>query len=242
MRAVRVVLCGLFSLALMIAGFAPTATASTIESVPLPVRAPAHSNPEALPDGALSAHLKAPASVVHTAEMTNPVSTRPALNVPWSDAGLSLAAGPKPSTRTQLPLLDSAWTVSLTMTAGSSLVLTATTNYSTANTNDWIIIYDTTSTSSTQYLKYCNGGTTCTVTTVPGETGARYVAVVMPGSIPSQYPTSGTLATSNAIFPSPWTVTLVSNIGSAIGLTATTNYSTANTNDWIIIYDTTSTS
>lgn len=130
-----------------------------------------------------------------------------------------------------------AWTISLAAEVGTTVRLTATTNYSTANSGLWINLFDTAGTGNINRLTYCNEGTTCAVTAVPEEVDARYVAVVM-ASIPNKYPTSGAVAISNAVIPPPWTVSLSS---SGPTLTATTNYDLTNSGFFVEIFDQSST-
>jgi RHS repeat-associated protein len=125
-----------------------------------------------------------------------------------------------------------AWTLALSANISSTIGLTATTNYA-ATGSTWIEIFDTTSTRNITYLNYCNAGTTCSVTTVPAELNASYTAVVT-HSLTNTYPPPNVLATSNAITPAPWIITLASN-GSS--LTATTNYDTSNSGLFVEIFD-----
>lgn len=157
----------------------------------------------------------------------------------WEDIPLveSNPAGPAKST-----LLNPAWTVSLAVAVGTTLTLTATVNQPLDGTGQWLEIFDTTSTGSINYLKYCNTGTTCVVGTVPSESQSTYIAVV--GNTLSNtyagYPSSSASAWSNQVTPPAWTLALSANISSTIGLTATTNYA-ATGSTWIEIFDTTST-
>ena len=131
------------------------------------------------------------------------------------------------------------WTVSLAVTGTSTLTLTATVNQPLDGTGQWLVIYDTTSTSSMNYLTYCNKGTTCVVSTVPSETQSTYIAVVgnTITNAYADYPPSSASAWSSQVTPPAWTVTLAANITTSIGLTATSNYAATGTT-YLEIFDT----
>ncbi|MGT2464180.1 RHS repeat-associated core domain-containing protein [Sinomonas atrocyanea] len=153
----------------------------------------------------------------------------------------SFPTSPAASSATVAP---PAWNVALTPNVGSTIGLTATTNYNIGNAstawNYYIQIFDSanTSTSGTTYLAFCSSGTTCSTSTVPHLSNSSYVAFV--GSSPSNtYPMNNPLATSNPFRPAPWTVTLTQ---SGSNLTATTNYDPANSGLYVEIFDLTATS
>ncbi|MFK4299899.1 hypothetical protein ABH924_005089, partial [Arthrobacter sp. GAS37] len=127
-----------------------------------------------------------------------------------------------------------AWTVTLTANITSTVGLTATSNYAATGTT-YLEIFDITKVQTgITYLNFCNSGTTCGATTVPGEPGASYTAVVSYGAS-NTYPNSSLIrATSNTITPPPWTVSLTAS-GST--LTATTNYAAGGWATAVEIFD-----
>jgi RHS repeat-associated protein len=136
---------------------------------------------------------------------------------------------------TSSPVTPPGWSVTLSATVTSTIQLTATSNYGLSNSN-LIEIFDTTVPSS-QYLTWCNSGTTCSVTTVPKTVQSSYRAVVIPGLYDTYPPSNVVRATSNTVTPPAWNVTLSATVTSTIQLTATSNYGLSNSNI-IEIFDT----
>jgi RHS repeat-associated protein len=131
------------------------------------------------------------------------------------------------------------WSVSLAMTVGTTVTLTATANQPLDGTGQWLEIFDMSSTGTMNYLNYCNTGTTCTSTTVPAETQSTYIAVVGNTITNSyaEYAPSSASAWSNQVTPPAWTITLTADITTSIGLTATSNYAATGTT-YLEIFDT----
>jgi RHS repeat-associated protein len=120
-------------------------------------------------------------------------------------------------------------TVSLSYTSvNGGLILTATTDQPLEGTGLWVEIFESSYQHiiwDTQYLGWCNTGTTCTVgPAIPRTSQATYVATL--GSIGNDYPPGVPVATSNTVTPPAWAVSLAVSGTTVNGttLTATTNY------------------
>lgn len=213
MRAVRLVLCAVVSMAMMVLGLVPSSSASAPPSnAPARVSAPASQQP-------VLSKVTAPES----AFPQSVGSSLPQLPVARS-AGLMAQAN--------LP----GWDITLDMTVGTTVTLTATVNRAIQGN---VLIYDTAWTGSSQVVKQCLSGTVCTVTLTPGMTQSSYVAIVGGAYADkyANYPAGSLYATSNTVTPPAWTITLTADISTTISLTATTNYA-ATGSKWITIYDT----
>ncbi|MBT8162598.1 MULTISPECIES: RHS repeat-associated core domain-containing protein [Arthrobacter] len=136
-------------------------------------------------------------------------------------------------------MTSSGWSVSLAMTVGTTVSLTATVNQPLDGTGQWLEIFDMSSTGTMNYLNYCNTGTTCSSTTIPAENQSTYIAVVGNTITNSyaEYAPSSASAWSNQVTPPAWTITLTANITTSIGLTATSNYAATGTT-YLEIFDT----
>ncbi|GAA1240970.1 RHS repeat-associated core domain-containing protein [Oryzihumus leptocrescens] len=136
-------------------------------------------------------------------------------------------------------VLPPPWTISMSASVGSTIGLTATSNYAVGN-GAYIEVFDSTLVANTTYLGWCGSGTTCSFTTVPKTKQSTYIAVAgysLSNTYPS-YSASATMATSPPVTPPAWAVTLRSS-GST--LTATTNYDLFSA-EYTEVFDETSTS
>ena len=119
------------------------------------------------------------------------------------------------------------WSVNLGYSGTSPLTFTATVSQPLDGTGQWVEIFELTQGGSTQYLKWCNTGTTCTTgATAPHAKVGQYVAVV--GSVLAntyaEYGASQKVAESQTISPPPWSISFQASVTSSVTFTATTNY------------------
>jgi hypothetical protein len=211
MRAVRVVLCGLFSLALLIAGFTPPALAATTQGMASPARALAKSAPRALPAVVAPAAVQPPRTETATA--------RQAIAQLFG-----LGTGPSPrvnAPKASVPMTSDGWSVSLSYTATTVITLTPSWNQEISGTGNWVYIYDVSAPGGPRRVNYCTSGTSCSITTIPTESQSTYQAFI--GQASNSFP-SPVLASSVTVTPPAWSISLAESVGPQVTMTATTNY------------------
>ncbi|MGM7774737.1 DUF6531 domain-containing protein [Arthrobacter sp. KNU-44] len=143
--------------------------------------------------------------------------------------GLIISGGSTIATYTPPPV----GSLSLEVTTGPKITLTSTGNYHSDTAGLYTYFYDTSAPGGPKKIASCTSADTCSWTGVPSEYQSTYIAVVA-----DPYTGDGMApmvrATSYTVTPPAWTVSLAS---SGSSLTATTNYSTENSDFSIGIYD-----
>jgi hypothetical protein len=155
---------------------------------------------------------------------------------------------PKPAvTFSGISPLATTWTVRLatsntTLSTTQYAQLTATANQNVGTTNNFLVIYDTT---TAQYIAICGTGTTCTASVTAATAAAdSYVAAVSLKPVPPTFPPTGVRATSTPVTVT-WTGFTVSlsatpttvAVGATATVTATTDADVGTSPFYTEIYD-----